>query len=89
MSSIASEIKGLLLRLDFDLESVFQLVTRLCHEAHMDDDEIADRFEGCDVDVLDVLEIISDTADEVLMKVQAIIVEARLAISLVGGETEK
>lgn len=78
MTTTLHRAKGLIGRLDFDLETVFRLVTRLCQEAHMDDDEIAEVIrEGSS----ESLEIVSDTADEVLAKVQTLIVEARLAIT--------
>ena len=69
--------------LDFYLETLFHLVTRLCHEAHLDDEAITILLE---MDDRDHLEIITDTADEVLIKAQALIVEARLGIQSVRTE---
>ena len=73
---------NLLARLDQDLQTIFQMVTRLGAEAHLDDAQIADIINTSNAEPL---EIISDTADEVTLKVQAIIVEARLAIREARG----
>jgi hypothetical protein len=74
---VSDPIEHLLTRLDRDLQSLFRLVERVCREAHVDDDNLAnDEF----FDLRDHAETASDTADEVLVKAQAIIAEARLAI---------
>ena len=68
---------ALISRLDFDLQDLFRMVERLCREAHLDDDDIAEILAEGDADRL---EIITDTADEVLVKATNTITEARLAI---------
>lgn len=75
---MSDPINHLLTRLDWDLQSLFKLVERVCREARVDDDNLADdEF----FDLRDHAETASDTADEVLVKAQAIITEARPAIS--------
>lgn len=74
---MAEGIDDLLSRLDWTLQHLFRMVDHLCAEAHLDDDDIAEILAEADADSL---EIISDTADEVRIKAQDLIVEARLAI---------
>ena len=74
-----SPVKALLSRLDWDLQQLHFMVENCCHEAHFDDDEIeAVLAENDPVP----LEIVSDSADELLVKGLALITEARLAIAL-------
>jgi hypothetical protein len=74
--------KDILARLDWDLQTIFQMITRLGTEAHLEDEQIADIINTANAEPL---EIISDMADEVTLKAQAIIVEARLAIREARG----
>jgi hypothetical protein len=76
---------GLLVRIDADLHLLFGMTERLCREAHLDDEDISRVLSTSDNEVL---EIISDTADEVLVKATAIITEARLAMRLAAGGVE-
>lgn len=71
-----------LAKIDWDLQELFRMVERLCGEAHLDDDAIK---QVLSTDDEAVLEIISDTADEVLVKATTLITEARLAIRLATG----
>ncbi|MBW6495812.1 MAG: hypothetical protein K0B16_14865 [Burkholderiaceae bacterium] len=77
--------KHTLERVDFWLTVILSHVERLCAEAHKDDDDIGRILEEQD---RDVLEIITDTADEVLFKVQEIVVENRLNIATSLGRAE-
>ena len=72
----------LLARLDWDLQTIFKMITRLGAEAHLTDEQIG---EIINLGNAEHLEIISDTADEITLKAQAIIVEARLAIREARG----
>ena len=60
---------------EWAFDQLYKMVERLCNEAHMGDDDIAEILRTQD---REKLEIISDTATEVLVKAQALIVEARL-----------
>jgi hypothetical protein len=73
---------ALIRRLDDDLTAIFHLVQRLGAEAHLDDETIALILSEGDSEHL---EIVSDTVDEVTLKVHSIIVEARLAILQIRG----
>lgn len=67
---------------DWVLGELFKMVERLCHEAHLDDEDISEILASGD---REKLAIISDTADEVLPKAQGLITEARLAIRMQCG----
>lgn len=73
----SKDAKSLLLALDEVLVQVCQMTGRLCREAHLADEDIDQILSTKN---RDHLEIISDTADEVLSKTEALIVEARLTI---------
>ena len=70
---------------DWVLGELFKMIERLCREAHLDDADITEILATGDCEPL---EIISDTASEVLPKAQALITEARLAIQLQAGGGE-
>ncbi|WP_126975536.1 hypothetical protein [Frigidibacter oleivorans] len=76
------QIDQLLARIDWDLQTLFKMVERLCAEAHLDDASIEQIMSEKDSARL---EIISDTADEVLVKATSLITEARLAIRTIKG----
>lgn len=76
-SMTSTELLG---RLDWDLQTLFKMVERLCGEAHCSDADI-DRYILTD-GARQTLEIISDVADEVFVKATSLITEARLAIRL-------
>ena len=67
---------------DWVLGELFTMVERLCHEAHLSDEDISAILETQD---REALEIITDTADEVLVKAQGLITEARLALRAQAG----
>lgn len=81
------DTKSLLITLDEVFVLVFQMTGRLCREAHLADEDIENIIGTKN---RDPLEIISDTADEVLAKTEVLIVEARLAIRnhLEGGRAD-
>ena len=67
---------------DWALGDLFKMIERLCREAHMSDEDIT---EILDARNSEKLEIISDTADEVLVKAQGLIIDARLAVRSLSG----
>ncbi len=71
-----------LTRIDWDLQELFKMIERLCGEAHLDDESIRRVLSTRDDAAL---EIISDTADEVLVKATTLITETRLAIRVATG----
>lgn len=80
------DAKSLIISLDEVLSQLYQMIGRLCREAHLSDADIEGILGSKN---RDPLEIISDTSDEVLSKAEALVVEARLAIRshLEGGRT--
>jgi len=69
--------RDLLAGIEIELSRIFKLVEGLGREAVLDDESIGTILETQD---REALEIVSDTAGEVVGKVQEIIVEVRLAI---------
>lgn len=74
MNTPLSDAKSLLGALDLHLENLCRMVGRVCREAHLSDDDIREGVED------ETLEIISDTADEVLAKTEQLVTELRLSI---------
>lgn len=74
MNTLLSDAKSLLGSLDLHLETLCQMVGRVCREAHLSDDDISAGVPD------ETLEIISDTADEVLAKTEQVVTELRMQI---------
>lgn len=74
MNSPLYDVKSLLQGLDRTLEVLCLMVGRLGREAHICDDDIRAGVSDAH------LEIITDTADEVIAKTEMIVTESRLGI---------
>lgn len=77
MSVVEKDIGALLCRLEIDFGSLMKLIEAACLEAHLDDAEIEALLRDPN---RDTLEVITDSADALRAKAQALIAESILEI---------
>jgi len=70
----------------WELQNLLHAIERVCHEIHMDGDDIRDILASHDSDRL---EIMTDSADELLVKASAVLVEAQLVIGDFFGTSKE